>query len=118
MFSGLSGAANSPFRIASHLGGEITVRVHVAGFGAGAVLPPQPPGEITPDAGQLELERHAPTVEVTDNELLDYLGKLNELSKHLQQSALEWSKENPGLAWFLLLVVSPLIIQAINALFE
>ena len=64
----------------------------------------------------VKTEKGQKLLPLTSTELLAYLRELDEVSKRLQQLAVELGEENPALAWLAKLIAAYLVIQAINAL--
>ncbi len=86
---------------------------YISASGSGVVSPP--PLEIdVSDSVSVEDDSDVKT----EKDLLAYLKELDEVSKRLQQLAVEWGEENPVLAWLVAVIATAVVIQAINALFD
>lgn len=107
MASSFNMSANASVVFAAH------AKLHNAALMSASGLVSPPPLEI--DVNDSVSVEDDSDVKIS-TELLAYLRELDEVSKRLQQSAVEWGRQNPVLGWLLMIIAIQLVIKAIDSL--
>jgi hypothetical protein len=102
--------------------GSVTLpRLQISAHGSGDIVsPPMPPSRIIlpPPPSPLQIRAHDSIQVEDDSDISEELRQFLTELERLQQLAVVWGKRNPIAAWLVMVIVSALIIQAIDALFQ